>query len=825
MKKVLPLIMLLLSAVFAVAQSITLNFTAVDQNGNPHDFTSVKIENLTRGWQHTLDYSESVIEIPVSVGVGELEGQTGGLRLAGPNPFNGTAYAELQLTEAGPVELMAIQLDGKLVARCEGYLPSGVHRIKFDAMSPQMYLLVAKTNQGSHIVKLMSVGNGSGNGIVLEKSVVSFEKGGSASSELGYFELGDEMRFTAYNGNEISEALTLALLEGGTITLTFNTDAPIVSGGRFSVSANTRVDFAPGNLQYQAGTSTWRFAENQWDYVGATMVGLNIFTGTIPGSSNHLVSDDYPGWIDLFCWGTGNNPTSTDPYDSDFNTFVDWGSNPISNGGNTANQWRTLSKDEWQYLLFDRATASDIRFAKATVNGVKGTIVVPDAWQTSFYTLSSVNEIGADFSTNVISAEEWTSAFEVNGAVFLPVAGRRHETSVIYTDSFGNYWTTTNYDGGYYAWYLSFSSSDLIIDRCDRSNALSVRLVTEVVAVQSIMLSFTAVDLNSNPHEFTSVKIENLTRNWQHTLNYPDSDVVIQVTNDGKLVSMSRELGQFKLGDKMRFTAYDGEESSQALTQPLYESGTITLKFGDDTPVEPSGRFSIGSNTRINFSPGNLQYQPSSNTWRFAENQWDYVGTENEQISSSYTGWIDLFGWGTGNNPTNASTNNSDYTTFTDWGINPISNGGGMANQWRTLKYGEWNFILFYRATVSCVLFAKATVNGVAGVILLPDNWSTSYYMLNSPNMTDVDYTTNTISSGDWMNNFEVNGAVFLPAAGYRNGTTLNYDGFLYSRYWTASSVTDFTTKAWSLYFGDNYLYLNYGNRYYGHSVRLIADE
>jgi len=60
-----------------------------------------------------------------------------------------------------------------------------------------------------------------------------------------------------------------------------------------------------------------------------------------------------------------------------------------------------------------------------------------------------------------------------------------------------------------------------------------------------------------------------------------------------------------------------------------------------------------------------LQYQASTDTWRFAEHQWDFVGDDtdgnvfendvkcnNALTSDSYDGWIDLFGWGTGQKPT-----------------------------------------------------------------------------------------------------------------------------------------------------------------------------
>ena len=52
------------------------------------------------------------------------------------------------------------------------------------------------------------------------------------------------------------------------------------------------------------------------------------------------------------------------------------------------------------------------------------------------------------------------------------------------------------------------------------------------------------------------------------------------------------------------------------------------------------------------------------------------LNSKNSNISETYAGWIDLFGWGTGNNPTNYSENNNDYTSYYEWGDNQISNGG-----------------------------------------------------------------------------------------------------------------------------------------------------
>ena len=58
-------------------------------------------------------------------------------------------------------------------------------------------------------------------------------------------------------------------------------------------------------------------------------------------------------------------------------------------------------------------------------------------------------------------------------------------------------------------------------------------------------------------------------------------------------------------------------------------------------------RFAVSENSYVAFAKGNLQYQASTNTWRFADKQYDVIGEENANVSENYDGWIDLFGWGT----------------------------------------------------------------------------------------------------------------------------------------------------------------------------------
>ena len=211
----------------------------------------------------------------------------------------------------------------------------------------------------------------------------------------------------------------------------------------------------------------------------------------------------------------------------------------------------------------------------------------------------------------------------------------------------------------------------------------------------------------------------------------------------------------------------------------------IVEQWNGQVPSDPPsingalpGAFSVSAIQQVFFSQGNLQYQASTNTWRFAEHQYDYVGSANSNISSTYSGWIDLFGWGTGNNPTLASTTYTDYSTFVDWGSNAIINGGNAVNQWRTLTQSEWSYLLNSRTNASSKR-GTGNINGVGGLIILPDSWTQpSGCPQFNPGFSssDGDWTRNSYTVAQWVQ-MESAGAVFLPAAGGRDGTGVNYVG------------------------------------------------
>lgn len=227
-----------------------------------------------------------------------------------------------------------------------------------------------------------------------------------------------------------------------------------VLSGEFSVSDNAKVKFSPGNLQFQATTFTWRFAEHQYDFVGADVYMLdnggwirdlpigNVYYNTVK-CDNRNISSTYPGWIDLFGWGTGFNPTLTSKLDANYKTFTDWGLNTI--GSDPVGKWRTLSVDEWKYILKGRSNAANL-YAQATVNDVTGMLLFPDQWIAPSDIEISYGE-NASFVNNKFTLSQWEK-LEKNGAIFLPAGGDRIETSIYFVGEWGYYWASTEISYG-----------------------------------------------------------------------------------------------------------------------------------------------------------------------------------------------------------------------------------------------------------------------------------------------------------------------------------------------------------------------------------------
>lgn len=249
--------------------------------------------------------------------------------------------------------------------------------------------------------------------------------------------------------------------------------------------------------------------------------------------------------------------------------------------------------------------------------------------------------------------------------------------------------------------------------------------------------------------------------------------------------------------------------------------------------------FSVSDSCKIYFSPGNLQYHVLKKEWRFAENQLDYLGIDNSQI-----GTIDLFAWSTYNDSiqhtsnfgVEISTNLNDYAgKFVDWGTNPIQNDTTEV-QWRTLTSSEWNYLLFERMNHASLL-GIACVNDVNGLIILPDTYplDTTFKDGFAAESNAMHFRKHMYYSLEQWQRLEKEGAIFLPAAGYRYAKEEQGEIIVqevntksiqtYGYYFSSTEYEQNNKYVKYFYFGSNdaQIVTNYKN--YGHSVRLVRDK
>lgn len=319
-----------------------------------------------------------------------------------------------------------------------------------------------------------------------------------------------------------------------------------------------------------------------------------------------------------------------------------------------------------------------------------------------------------------------------------------------------------------------------------------------------------------------------------------NADATLNFSGNTKIGSITVKDG-IKAG---RVYAHVFDNASHAFVVEVIETGMLP------------GEFSIASGSKVRFSKGNLQYQASENKWQFAANQYDYIGSDNASISSTYSGWIDLFGWGatgywddrsatSGTPPAPKyqknyqaySTSKSDisyggginnygygpdYDVSTkynlsvehrsDWGYNAIYAGDNLTSGWRTLTNDEWGYLFGNSTERNGKYKCGVTVCGKTNcVVVAPDQCLNGY---------TFDKTITSYTSDEWET-AEAAGLVCLPAAGYREVTALSEVGSN-GYYW--SSTCQYAYMAFRFTLSSSAVSCGNEYRYYGYSVRLVKD-
>lgn len=240
------------------------------------------------------------------------------------------------------------------------------------------------------------------------------------------------------------------------------------------------------------------------------------------------------------------------------------------------------------------------------------------------------------------------------------------------------------------------------------------------------------------------------------------------------------------------------------------------------------GEFSVSETKKVRFSRGNLFYNRRTETWHFEENQFDFRtwpgdyscifgrinsdGTPADNIGLFY--WSPSVSEAISENPPSDSKNFLD-TLFTE-------NHSLIPSLWRSLTRNEMIYLVSNRKKDTRGL---GTVMGVSGLIILPDSFVDPRTNDGSkafvPNEDDCDKNVYSFQS-DWKE-MEKNGAVFLPCAGYRQGTRAclpNKHGYIMS-----SDMVEYNNLNYYLLFRAAYVgIISRGQGSIAGSIRLVSD-
>lgn len=233
------------------------------------------------------------------------------------------------------------------------------------------------------------------------------------------------------------------------------------------------------------------------------------------------------------------------------------------------------------------------------------------------------------------------------------------------------------------------------------------------------------------------------------------------------------------------YAKFAAKTSSQVIERNCIYKFEFTPEF---EPGVLNDWFMVSNKKSVLLADGNLRYNPAANEWRFADNQYDFIhDAKAEDITSEYSGtydgWIDLFGFGTSGynsgvtcyQPWSTSATNGDYYSAqalgkvpeTDWGYNPISNGGNKAGLWITPSNGDWTNIITYND------FALGSISAskFKGLIIVPKGFVVPEGLAFEKGYT-ADYNKNYYSKDNWKK-MEAQGACFIPSAGRREGIAI----------------------------------------------------
>ena len=338
------------------------------------------------------------------------------------------------------------------------------------------------------------------------------------------------------------------------------------------------------------------------------------------------------------------------------------------------------------------------------------------------------------------------------------------------------------------------------------------------------------------------------------TIDIPANSVGFYMTLLPGLVQMSTANKWSQKEGKLGYETIKQQKSFSAVAGNYYRLGRassfapVPFQHIDWKNYETlkNSKFNVSADKEVYFTQGNLQYIGSADEpyWRVALDQYSYLGNANAipanaNAGTTFTGDVDLFGWGEITSPFHGSTDTGDYQSST------TDANGNLTTDWAT-KFND------NTATLKADASQNYPSNGAAYYCLTNSDleylFNNQYWGYATVNMVDgrtvkgiVVYpnsVTNTpeYGSGNWhkgctytptggfaentIDQATIDGAglLFLPAAGSRSGVKISDVG-TYCGYWSATSANN--TTAYRIRCLASAFAISSGAKSNGFSVRL----
>lgn len=595
----------------------------------------------------------------------------------------------------------------------------------------------------------------------------------------------------------------------------------MAAGNSMAQSYTPRVSFTDADpeadkwsLFTDEGSTTAIYSGNHWvnQVYATTFVDLGIVVDgkKVLWASQNLYAKTPWDYGKYYAWGEIKDKTE---YKEDYSNYAFGG----VDGNSSFTKY--INGDYTTLQLFDDVAFITLGDDYAIPTDAEWTALCNDCyWQwTEGYSGSTTNGYA-------VFKKKTSGSYNVasDTHIFLPAAGDYKEASLMNANSAAWYWSSTcNAARADVAYELDFKSNEIrhtIESR--RFYGFPIRAVkrkTEYISIASAALIPLPSDGETETTTLSVTNPANKPITWKSS-----NESVATVDSDGNITAVA-----------------EGTATIYAFCDGVTASCTITVKDNLFVP----GVFSVADGKKVKFTKGNVQATTTDLgetwTWHFAEHQYDYIGnkaantTINGNGTVSTNGTVDLFGWVGASNTTWTGAamygiSNSQATTSTTENFGNISDetlksdwGKAFDSDFRTLSQSEWDYLLNTTSNTARELrYLKAKVHDVNGVIIFPDGYSTTNTTItSSANNLTKDFQT--LGASDWEG-MENAGAVFLPAGGYRKGSSLTNEGSR-GAYWTSTAIDGST--AWSVIFYDQSLNADgKDGRYSGFSVRLVHD-